>query len=56
MLAFGMADDRFDGGAAAQFAFDMFGDPPFLAGDTDFEAVAWRRIVAVATMLRIALR
>ena len=28
-----MADDGLDGGAAAQFAFDLLGDAPFLAGD-----------------------
>jgi hypothetical protein len=38
MLAFGVADDGLDRGAAAQLAFDMFGDAPFLAGDIDLEA------------------
>jgi hypothetical protein len=45
MLAFGVADDRFDGGAAAQFTLDAFGDASLLAGDIDLEAIAWRRVV-----------
>jgi hypothetical protein len=31
MLAFGVADDGFDGGAPAQLALDMVGDAPLLA-------------------------
>src|SRR5271170_3561350 len=51
MFAFGVADDRFDGGASAQLAFDVFGDAPPLAGDIDLEAMIGRRIVAaVATV------
>ena len=56
MLGLEMADARLDGGAAAQVAFDRCGDAPFLAGDVDLEPVLDRGVVAVATMLRIALR
>jgi hypothetical protein len=31
MLAFGVADDRLDGRAATQLAFDVFGDVLLLA-------------------------
>jgi hypothetical protein len=51
-----MADARLDRGAAAQLACDRRGDAPFLAGDVDLEPVLDRGVVAVATMLRIALR
>jgi hypothetical protein len=51
-----MADARLDRGAAAQLAFDRRGDAPLLAGDADPEPVLGRSVVAVATMLRIALR
>jgi hypothetical protein len=51
-----MADARLDRGAAAQLAFDRRGDAPFLAGDVGLEPVLDRGVVAVATMLRIALR
>jgi len=33
VVGFGVSDDRFDRRAAAQFAFDRFGDPASLAGD-----------------------
>ena len=46
MFAFGVADDRFDGGASAQLAFDVFGDAPSLAGDIDREAMVGRGVVA----------
>ena len=41
-----MADARLDGGAAAQLAFDRFGDAPLLAGDVDLELVLGRGVVA----------
>jgi hypothetical protein len=42
----GVADDRLDRRAAAQFAPDRFGDPASLAGDMDLEPVIGRSIVA----------
>ena len=51
-----MTDDGFDGGPSAHFALDGFGRAASLLGDEDLELVLGRRVVAVATMLRIALR
>jgi hypothetical protein len=41
-MFFGVADDRFDGEASAQFALDIFGDAPTLAGDIEVEAMIGR--------------
>ena len=41
-----MAAHRFDGRPAPQFAFDLFGDAPSLAGDVNLEAMLLRRVVA----------
>ena len=49
MLAFGVADDRLDGRAAAQLAFDLVGDAPLLTRDIDLEAIVWRRVVAAVS-------
>jgi hypothetical protein len=46
MLALGMADDRLDRRAAAEFSFDALGDSALLAGDVDLELVSGRRVVA----------
>ena len=46
VLRFRVADDRFDGGTAAQLAFDGLGDAASLAGDIDPELVAGRGVVA----------
>ena len=46
MVGFGVSDDRFDRRAAAQLAFDRFGDPASLAGDIDLELVVGRGVVA----------
>ena len=56
VFVFGVADYRLDGGSSAQIAFDGFSDAALLAADVDFELVIFRRVVAVVTMLRIALR
>ena len=39
VLGLGVANDRFDRGAATQFAFDGLGDAASLAGDIDLELV-----------------
>ncbi len=41
-----MADNRFDGGAAAHLAFDLWCDAALLLGGVDLELVLGRRIVA----------
>jgi hypothetical protein len=46
VLELEMTDARLDGGAAAQLAFDRFGDAPLLAGDVDLEPVVGRGVVA----------
>jgi hypothetical protein len=46
VLGLGVANDRFDRGAAAEFAFDGLGDAASLAGDIDLELVAGRGVVA----------
>ena len=43
-----MSDNRLDGGAATQLAFDMFGDAPPLAQDVNLEAMIGRGVVAAA--------
>ena len=50
-LGLQMADDRFDGGAAAQFAFDLLGDASPLARDEDPElAPLWGVVAAIAAV------
>jgi hypothetical protein len=46
VLRLRVADDRFDGGTAAQLAFDGLGDAASLAGDIDLELVVGRGVVA----------
>ncbi len=46
MLGFGVSDDRFDRGAAAQLAFDGLGDATSLARDIDLKLVFGRGVVA----------
>ena len=46
MFGLGVADDRFDRRAAAEFAFDGLGDATSLARDIDLELVAGRGVVA----------
>src|SRR3974390_695706 len=46
MLGFEVADHGFDGRSASQFALDLFGDAPLLAGDVDLEAILRRGVVA----------
>jgi len=50
MLDFEMADHGFDGGPAAQLAFDLGCHAPFLAGDEDPELVR-RRVVAAVSLV-----
>jgi hypothetical protein len=45
------ADDRLDGGPAAQLAFDLGCHAPFLAGDEDLELVIGRRFVAAVSLV-----
>jgi hypothetical protein len=53
VLRFRVADDRFDGGTAAQLAFDGLGDAASLAGDIDPELVAgWGVVAAIAAYRR----
>jgi hypothetical protein len=49
VLGLGVANDRFDRGAAAEFAFDGLGDAASLAGDIDLELVVGRGVVAAIT-------
>ena len=51
VLGFEMADDRLDGGPAAQLAFDLGCHAPFLAGDEDPELVIGRRVVAAVSLV-----
>jgi hypothetical protein len=46
VLGLGVADDRLDREAAAQFAFDGPGNAASLAGDVDLELVTRRSVVA----------
>ena len=46
VVGFGVANDRFDGRAATQLAFDGVGDAALLAGDIDFHLVVERGVVA----------
>ena len=46
VLGLDVADDRLDGGAAAQFALDGVGDAALLARDIDLEPHVGRRVVA----------
>jgi hypothetical protein len=46
VLGLGVANDRFDRGAAAEFVFDGLGNAASLAGDIDLELVAGRGVVA----------
>jgi hypothetical protein len=51
VFGFEMADDRLDGGPAAQLAFDLGCHAPFLAGDEDPELVIGRRVVAAVSLV-----
>ena len=45
VLGLGVANDRFDRGAATQFAFDGLGDAASLAGDINLELMTRRGVV-----------
>jgi hypothetical protein len=49
VFGFQMADDRLDGGATAQLAFDLLGDVLPLTGDEDPELVGLWGILAAIT-------
>jgi hypothetical protein len=51
VLGFEMADDRLDGGPAAQFALDLGRHSSLLAGDEDLELMIGRRIVAAVSLV-----
>src|SRR5579862_5192840 len=51
MLAFGVADNRFDGGPAAQVALDLFRHVALLAREIDLEAKVRRRVVAAVAAI-----
>ena len=51
MLGFEMADDRLDGGPAAEFALDRGRYPSLLAGEEDPELVIGRCIVAAISLV-----
>jgi hypothetical protein len=46
MLVFGVADDRFDGGAPSHFPLNLWCDTALLLGCVDLELVIGRRVVA----------